>query len=79
MQLNASTQRATNGSANLFSRPPLPAQNYTVTLGEIVLEILAEGKNVNRQTLCSKLLQRVDLVLNPEDKQHYFSLIAMML
>lgn len=77
MQKNALAQRDINALANFFSNTLLSAQHHT--LGEIVLEILSEGKNLNRQSMCSKLLHRVELVSKPEDKQHYFSLIAMML
>lgn len=77
MQQNALAQSNSKALANFFSNAPLSSQQHT--LGEIVFEILAEGKNLNHKSLCSKLLQRVELVSKPEDKQHYYSLIAMLL
>lgn len=77
MQQNALAQSKTNALANFFNSAPLFSQHHT--LGEIVLEILTEGKNLNRKSLCSKLLHRVERVSNPEDKQHYYTLIGMLL
>lgn len=77
MQQSALAPSNSNALTNFFRSTPLSSQQHT--LGEIVFEILAEGKNLNHKSLCSKLLQRVELVSKPEDKQHYYSLIALLL
>ncbi|QKJ88620.1 two-component-system connector protein YcgZ [Paramixta manurensis] len=48
------------------------------TLGQVVMEILRAGKSVNRKTICSKLLVRLEQAADEEMEKHYHELIAML-
>ncbi len=49
------------------------------TMGQIVVEILQTGKNLNRKALCSALLRRVKTAGNAEEVKHYQELIGLVL
>ena len=49
------------------------------TLGQIVLEILSEGKNINRKALCGALLARIEHATTEDEGQHYQKLIGLLL
>ncbi|HAB23719.1 MAG: regulatory protein YcgZ [Pantoea sp.] len=70
--------RPTTGSdiAHYFKKATLPCEQET--LGQIVVEILRAGKQLNRKTLCTKLLARLELAASPEEEQHYQKLISLL-
>ncbi len=53
----------------------LPQQE---TLGQIVMDILNEGRHLNRKALCTKLLSRLDRARAPEEESHYQTLIGLL-
>ena len=62
--------------AHYFNKAVLPCEQET--LGRIVVEILRAGKQLNRKTLCTKLLARLELATSPEEEQHYQKLIRLL-
>ena len=59
-----------------FSKASAPTQQET--LGQIVVEILRAGKNLNRKAICTKLLRRLETVASLEEERHYQTLIGML-
>lgn len=62
--------------ANYFSKASTPTQQET--LGQIVVEILRAGKNLNRKAICSKLLKRLEFSTSMEEERHYQTLIGLL-
>lgn len=62
--------------ARYFSNADLPSQQEI--LGQVVTEILREGKSLNRKTICARLLLRLETVRNPEQEKHYQDLIQLL-
>ena len=62
--------------ARYFSKATLPSQQET--LGQIVVEILRTGKNLNRKAICTKLLHRMEVSSSHEEERHYQTLIGML-
>lgn len=48
------------------------------TLGEIVTEILKDGRNLSRKSLCAKLLCRLEHATGEEEQKHYNALIGLL-
>ncbi|WP_353653498.1 regulatory protein YcgZ [Escherichia coli] len=48
------------------------------TLGEIVTEILKDGRNLSRKSLCAKLLCRLEQATGEEEQKHYNALIGLL-
>ncbi|WP_213715677.1 regulatory protein YcgZ [Cedecea lapagei] len=65
-----------NDIARYFSRVAPPSEQET--MGQIVLEILSDGRNLNRKAICTKLLSRLDRVSEPEEEKHYHALLGML-
>ncbi|MEG3136131.1 regulatory protein YcgZ [Rouxiella sp. T17] len=63
--------------AHLFNNVPVLSQDET--MGQIVVEILRAGKNLNRKALCSKLLRRIEVAGSAEEEKHYQQLIHLVL
>ncbi|MGU3522914.1 regulatory protein YcgZ [Enterobacteriaceae bacterium C23F] len=59
-----------------FSKADMPTQQET--LGQIVVEILSDGRNLNRKSLCTKLLSRLDKASCAEEESHYNALIGLL-
>ncbi len=59
-----------------FSEASLPSQQET--LGQVVVEILRSGGNLNRKAICSKLLRRLELASGAEQEKHYHDLIGLL-
>ncbi|MDI9219371.1 regulatory protein YcgZ [Pantoea sp. EA-12] len=76
MRQNGYTPNSSEAIAQYFSRASLPSQQET--LGQIVVEILREGRNLNRKSLCTKLLRRMELSGNAEEERHYHQLIGLL-
>lgn len=47
-------------------------------LGEIVTEILKDGRNLSRKSLCAKLLCRLEQATGEEEQKHYNALIGLL-
>ncbi|HED1425213.1 TPA: two-component-system connector protein YcgZ, partial [Klebsiella michiganensis] len=45
---------------------------------QIVMDILNEGRNLNRKSLCTKLLGRLEVASEPEEENHYQTLIGLL-
>ncbi|WP_337026480.1 regulatory protein YcgZ [Pantoea eucrina] len=65
-----------NDIAHYFSKVSVPGQKET--LGQIVVEILRAGKNLNRKAICSKLLRRLEVAASVEEERHYQALIGLL-
>lgn len=76
MRQNGYTPNSSEGIAQYFNKASLPSQQET--LGQIVVEILREGKNLNRKSLCTKLLRRLEISSNAEEEHHYHQLIGLL-
>ena len=48
------------------------------TMGMITVEILREGKSLNRKSICSKLLVKLEKAISVEEEEHLQSLINML-
>ena len=59
-----------------FAKAELPTQH--LILGEIVAEILNDGRSLNRKAICTKLLSRLDKAQNTEEEAHCNRLIGML-
>lgn len=76
MRQNGYAPDADHDIAQYFSRASLPSQQET--LGQVVMEILREGKNLNRKSLCTKLLRRLELAASQDEERHYQQLVGML-
>lgn len=76
MRQTGTTPTTANDIAHYFSKATLPTEQET--LGQIVVEILRAGKQLNRKALCTKLLTRLELSSSPEEEQHYQKLIGLL-
>lgn len=63
MQQNGYIPDTANAIAQYFNKASLPSQQET--LGQIVMDILNEGRHLNRKALCTKLLSRLDRARAP--------------
>lgn len=62
--------------AQYFEKVALPIQQET--LGQVVVEILSDGRNLNRKSLCTKLLSRLERADGPEEEEHYHMLLGLL-
>jgi hypothetical protein len=76
MQQNGYIPDTANAIAQYFNKASLPSQQET--LGQIVMDILNEGRNLNRKALCTKLLSRLEVAAQPEEESHYQTLIGLL-
>lgn len=76
MQQNDFMPNTTALMAGYFNKASLPTQQQT--LGEIVKEILCDGRSLTRKTLCTKLLARLELANGTDEEQHYQELIGLL-
>lgn len=53
MQQNGHLADSATAIAQYFEKAALPTQQET--LGQVVVEILSDGRNLNRKSLCTKL------------------------
>ena len=44
----------------------------------VVVEILSDGRNLNRKSLCTKLLSRLEKADGPEEEEHYHMLLGLL-
>ncbi|WP_318356862.1 regulatory protein YcgZ [Enterobacter sp.] len=66
----------TNAIAQYFNKASLPSQQET--LGRIVVEILSEGRSLNRKAICTKLLARLQQTADAEEEAHFHTLIGLL-
>ncbi|BCQ39498.1 hypothetical protein ERHA54_21010 [Erwinia rhapontici] len=76
MRQDGSNPKIENDISRYFSEVKMPSQQET--LGQIVVEILRSGRQLNRKTICSKLLTRLELASGPEQERHYQELIGLL-
>lgn len=76
MRQNGYSPNSAEAISRYFSKASLPSQQET--LGQIVIEILKDGRNLNRKSICTKLLGRLEQVSGPDEEQHYHELIALL-
>ncbi|MBB1200992.1 two-component-system connector protein YcgZ [Enterobacteriaceae bacterium 89] len=76
MQQNGYIPDTADAIARYFNKANLPTQQET--LGQIVVEILNDGRNLNRKALCTKLLGRLEQASCVEEEGHYNQLIGML-
>ena len=65
MHQNSVTSDSAGAITRYFAKANLPTQQET--LGEIVTEILKDGRNLSRKSLCAKLLCRLEQATGEED------------
>lgn len=76
MQQNSYASDSAGAINQYFAKTSLPSQQET--LGQIVVEILKDGKNLNRKMLCTKLLGRLERATDSEQENHYHQLIGLL-
>ncbi|MDF7629926.1 regulatory protein YcgZ [Erwiniaceae bacterium L1_55_4] len=76
MRQNRHAPNSSEAIAQYFSKASLPSQQET--LGQIVVEILREGRSLNRKSLCTKLLRRLEHSSDSEEEQLYHHLIGLL-
>ena len=76
MQQNGHLADSATAIAQYFEKAALPTQQET--LGEIVTEILKDGRNLNRKSLCTKLLCRLEKASGEKEQKHYNALIGLL-
>lgn len=60
-----------------FAGAELPSQQHT--LGEIVTEILVDGRKLNRNAICTKLRSRLKEAKNTQEEAHFNQLLEILL
>ncbi|WP_435930285.1 regulatory protein YcgZ [Dryocola sp. BD613] len=65
-----------NAITRYFNKAALPSQQET--LGQIVVEILSDGRSLNRKAICTKLLRRVEQASDQHEENHYHTLIGLL-
>jgi len=63
-------------TGRFISNAAQPSQQET--LGQVVVEILRAGHNLNRKAICSRLIRRLEQAAGPEEEQQLHSLIGML-
>lgn len=76
MPQTLTAQTSVSNIATYFNKATLPSQQET--LGEIVVEILRAGKHLNRKTLCTRLIRRLERASDVTEEQHYQKLVALL-
>ena len=76
MHPNQRLPRTADDIARYFNAASLPSQQET--LGQVVVEILNAGQNVNRKSICTKLLRRLETASSQEEERHYHALISLL-
>lgn len=76
MRENGFAPTTANAITQYFNKANLPSQQET--LGQIVVEILREGKILNRKAICTRLLYRMDQAADQEEESRYQTLIGLL-
>ena len=69
MHQNSVTSDSAGAITRYFAKANLPTQQET--LGEIVTEILKDGRNLSRKSLCAKLLCRLEQATGEEEQKTF--------
>ena len=76
MRENGFAPTTANAIAQYFNKANQPSQQET--LGQIVVEILREGKILNRKAICTRLLYRMEQTTDREEESRYQTLIGLL-
>lgn len=76
MRENGYAPNTVNAITQYFTKANQPTQQEM--LGQIVVEILREGKILNRKSLCTKLLSHMDQALDKGEESRYQMLIGLL-
>jgi hypothetical protein len=76
MQHNHRLPQSADDISRYFSAANLPSQQEL--LGQIVVDILRAGQNVNRKSICTKLLRRLELSASQEEERLCRELIGLL-
>ncbi|AXF64032.1 two-component-system connector protein YcgZ [Leclercia sp. LSNIH6] len=76
MRENGYTPNTANAIAHYFNKANQPSQQET--LGQIVVEILREGKILNRKAICTRLLYRMEQASDREEESRYQTLVGLL-
>lgn len=76
MRENGFAPTTANAIAQYFNKANQPSQQET--LGQIVVEILREGKILNRKAICTRLLYRMEQASDREEESRYQTLIGLL-
>ncbi|HKS35060.1 MAG TPA: regulatory protein YcgZ [Enterobacteriaceae bacterium] len=76
MRQNGYIPDTANAITRYFNKAALPTQQEI--LGNIVMEILREGRNVSRKAICTKLLHRVEAASDRDEVAHYHTMIGLL-
>ncbi len=76
MRQNGYIPDTANAITRYFNKAALPSQQET--LGQIVVEILSDGRSLNRKAICTKLLRRVEQASDRHEESHYHTLIGLL-
>ena len=71
MHQNSVTSDSAGAITRYFAKANLPTQQET-------LEILKDGRNLSRKSLCAKLLCRLEQATGEEEQKHYNALIGLL-
>ena len=72
MHQNSVTLDSAGAITRYFAKANLPTQQETLT------EILKDGRNLSRKSLCAKLLCRLEQATGEEEQKHYNALIGLL-
>ncbi|MFO3905328.1 regulatory protein YcgZ [Enterobacter hormaechei] len=76
MRQNGFAPNTANAIAQYFNKANQPSQQEM--LGQIVVEILREGKILNRKAICTRLLYRMEQASDREEESRYQTLIGLL-
>ncbi|MEJ4043988.1 regulatory protein YcgZ [Erwinia sp. SLM-02] len=76
MQQNRYMPDTANAITRYFNKADQFEQQ--ATLGQIVVEILTDGRSLNRKAICTKLLGRLENAADAKEENHYQTLIGLL-
>ena len=76
MRENGFVPNTANAITQYFNKASQPTQQEA--LGQIVVEILREGKVLNRKAICTKLLSGMEKASDFDEESRYQTLIGLL-
>ena len=76
MRENGYSPNTANAIAQYFNKANQPSQQET--LGQSVVEILREGKILNRKAICTRLLYRMEQASDRDEESRYQTLVGLL-
>ena len=76
MRQNGFVPNTANAITQYFNKANQPTQQEA--LGQIVVEILREGKVLNRKAICTKLLCRIEQASDQDEERRYQTLVGLL-